>query len=121
MVAFALLFRSLWHILKILFRQDEQKAIMLAVLFILTIGTIFYHNIEKMSYLDALYFSVMTLATVGYGDLSPHTALGKLFTIVYVLIGVGIITAVIANFNRALVEYHKNKKRSEEKAEKSRN
>ena len=121
MVAFALLFRSLWHILKILFRQDEQKAIMMAVLFILTIGTIFYHNIEKMSYLDALYFSVMTLATVGYGDLSPHTALGKLFTIVYVLIGVGIITAVIANFNRALVEYHKNKKHSEEKAEKSRN
>ena len=110
MVAFALLFRSLWHILKILFCQEEQKAIMLAVLFILMIGTVFYHNIEGMSYLDALYFSVMTLATVGYGDLSPHTALGKLFTIVYVLIGVGIITAVIANFNHALAEYHKKKR-----------
>lgn len=109
MVAFALLFRSLWHILKILFRQEEQKAIMLAVLFILMIGTVFYHNIEGMTYLDALYFSVMTLATVGYGDLSPHTALGKLFSIVYVLVGVGIITALIANFNRALVEYHQRK------------
>lgn len=115
MVAFALLFRSLWHILKILFRQEEQKAIMLAVLFILMIGTVFYHNIEGMTYLDALYFSVMTLATVGYGDLSPHTALGKLFSIVYVLVGVGIITALIANFNRALVEYHQRKKHSNEK------
>lgn len=114
MVAFALLFRSLWHILKILFRQDEQKAIMLAVLFILTIGTIFYHNVEGMTYLDALYFSVMTLATVGYGDLAPQTALGKLFTIIYVLIGVGVITAVIANFSRALAEYHKMKKHHEE-------
>ena len=113
MVAFALLFRSLWHILKILCRQEEQKAVMLAVLFILTIGTIFYHNVEGMTYLDALYFSVMTLATVGYGDLSPQTALGKVFTIIYVLIGVGIITAVIANFNRALGEYHKRKQHKE--------
>lgn len=116
MVAFALLFRSLCHILKMLFRQEEQKAIMLAVLFILTIGTIFYHNVEGMTYLDALYFSVMTLATVGYGDLSPHTALGKLFSIMYVLVGVGILTALIANFNRALVEYHQKKKQDEEKA-----
>lgn len=75
----------------------------------------FYHNVEGMTYLDALYFSVMTLATVGYGDLSPQTALGKVFTIIYVLIGVGIITAVIANFNRALAEYHKRKKHKEAK------
>ena len=58
----------------------------------------------------------MTLATVGYGDLSPHTALGKLFSIMYVLVGVGIITALIANFNRALVEYHQKKKQDEERA-----
>jgi len=117
MVAFALLFRSLWHILRILFRQEEQKALMLAVLFILSIGTIFYHNIEGMSYLDALYFSVMTLATVGYGDLSPQTAFGKLFSILYVFVGVGILTALIANFNRALVEYHKKKRHNERKTE----
>jgi voltage-gated potassium channel len=116
MVAFLLLFRSLWHILKILFRQEEQKAIMLALLFILLIGTFFYHNVEGMTYLDALYFSVMTLATVGYGDLAPQTALGKLFTIIYVLIGVGIITGVIANFSRALAEYHKQKKKHHEKS-----
>ena len=116
MVAFLLLFRSLWHILKILFRQEEQKAIMLALLFILLIGTVFYHNVEGMTYLDALYFSVMTLATVGYGDLAPQTALGKVFTIIYVLIGVGIITGVIANFSRALAEYHKQKKHHEKSA-----
>lgn len=110
MISFILLFRSLWHILKILFKQEEQKAVLLAVLFILVIGTLFYHNVEGMAYLDALYFAVMTLATVGYGDFIPHTTLGKLFTIVYVLIGVGILTALIANFNRALIEYHKEKR-----------
>lgn len=121
MVAFALLFRSLWHILRILFRQEEQKALMLAVLFILSIGTIFYHNIEGMSYLDALYFSVMTLATVGYGDLSPQTAFGKLFSILYVFVGVGILTALIANFNRALAEYHKKKRHNKRDRETSNN
>ena len=121
MVAFALLFRSLWHILRILFRQEEQKALMLAVLFILSIGTIFYHNIEGMTYLDALYFSVMTLATVGYGDLSPQTAFGKLFSILYVFVGVGILTALIANFNRALAEYHKKTRHNERNRETSNN
>jgi len=109
-IAFILLFRSLWRILKILFLQEEQKAIMLAVLFILSIGTFFYHGVESMSFLDALYFSVITLATVGFGDLSPHTAVGKIFTIIYVLIGVGIISVIIANFNHAMATYHKEKK-----------
>lgn len=110
MISFLLLFRSLGRILKILFRQEEHKAVLLSVLFILTIGTVFYHNIENMAVLDALYFSVMTLATVGYGDFTPETPLGKLFTIFYVLVGVGILSAIIANFNRALVEYHQKEK-----------
>ncbi|MDT2614105.1 potassium channel family protein [Enterococcus dongliensis] len=114
MVAFFVVFRSLWRVLRILFRQPEQKAVMLAVLVVLMIGTFFYHNIEGMTYLDGLYFSVMTLATVGYGDLAPQTAVGKLFTIGYVLIGVGILTAMIANFNRALVEYHQKKRNEKE-------
>lgn len=110
MISFLLLFRSLGRVLKILFRQEEQKAVLLSVMFILLIGTVFYHNIEKMALLDALYFSVMTLATVGYGDFTPVTMLGKLFTILYVLLGVGILTAMIANFNRALIEYHQKSK-----------
>lgn len=110
MVSFLLLFRSLWRVLKILFHQEEQKAVLLSGTFILIIGTVFYHNVEKLAFLDALYFSVMTLATVGYGDFTPETALGKLFTVFYVLIGVGILTAMIANFNRALIEYHQKSK-----------
>jgi hypothetical protein len=40
---------------------------------------------------DALYFSVVTLTTVGYGDFAPQTDLGKLFTAVYVRLGIGIL------------------------------
>jgi len=63
---------------------------------VLTGGAIFYHIVEKLSWLDSVYFCVITLATVGYGDITPHTSLGKAFTIFYVLVGVGII-ATFAN------------------------
>lgn len=109
MVAFVLIFRNLWTILKILFKQEEQKALLIAVGFVLSVGTVFFHNIEKMSYLDALYFSVMTLTTVGYGDLAPQSAFGKIFSIVYIFVGVGLISAFIANFNQALNQHHRDK------------
>jgi voltage-gated potassium channel Kch len=44
---------------------------------------------------DAFYFSVTTLTTVGLGDLSPKTTVGKLFTVVYIFAGIGIILAFI--------------------------
>lgn len=58
---------------------------------LLLVGTIFYTLVERWSPLDALYFCVVTLATVGYGDLSPQTAIVKGFTIVFILAGVGLV------------------------------
>ncbi len=55
------------------------------------LGTVFYHFTEKLSWIDSFYFSVVTLATVGYGDIVPQTPAGKLFTSFYILIGIGII------------------------------
>jgi voltage-gated potassium channel len=63
-----------------------------AVAFVLGVGTVFYHFTEHWSWLDSYYFCVVTLATVGYGDLVPHTPAGKLFTTFYIMVGVGIIT-----------------------------
>ena len=57
----------------------------------ITSGVVFYSLVEHLSPVDALYFSVTTLTTVGYGDFSPQTTAGKLFTVVYVLIGVGLL------------------------------
>ncbi|MEO6109829.1 MAG: potassium channel family protein [Candidatus Saccharimonadales bacterium] len=66
------------------------------VVVVLVTGIMFYHFVEKLSWLNATYFSVMTITTVGYGDISPTTDGGKIFTMGYVLVGL-ILIAVLAN------------------------
>jgi voltage-gated potassium channel len=59
-------------------------------------GTVFYHQVEKFSWLDAYYFCITTLATVGYGDFSPKTSAGKIFTTFYIIVGIGTFSAFIS-------------------------
>ena len=77
-------------------RRDFQvtSLALLAVIAVIS-GTGFYSIVEGLRLVDALYFSVVTLTTVGYGDFAPETDAGKLFTAVYVLVGVGIVLAFI--------------------------
>jgi hypothetical protein len=72
--------------------QHIYRILVTLVIILISAGTVVYHFVEKFTWVDAYYFSVITLATVGYGDLTPHTTFGKLFTTLYVLTGVGIIT-----------------------------
>lgn len=78
------------------FRDPQFRALLVLYVVLLLIGTVFYARTEGWSVLDALYFCVVTLATVGYGDFAPRTPLGKVFTIVYILIGAGVFVVLAA-------------------------
>lgn len=77
-------------------KDDHSFNILIStVILTLLIGTLFYNYVEGWSVLDSVYFSVITLTTVGYGDLVPITDAGKIFTMFYVFLGIGIIFAFI--------------------------
>ena len=65
-------------------KDPEFRGLFYWVLGILGLGTWFYARVEGWGVLDSLYFSVITLTTVGYGDFSPQTPAGKIFTILYI-------------------------------------
>jgi voltage-gated potassium channel Kch len=79
-----------------------RAAMMLAVILLMS-GTIFYRSVEGWSWIDALYFSATTVSTVGFGDLAPQTDLGKIFTVVYIFVGVGVFVLLFAQFAKALL------------------
>ena len=73
----------------------ESRPLFIYAALVLCVGWLFYHWAEGWSWIDSLYFSVVTLGTVGYGDFTPSTPLSKLFTIFYILNGIGVLVAFV--------------------------
>jgi voltage-gated potassium channel Kch len=71
------------------------------------VGTVVFHLLEKWSWVDSFYFTIITLATVGYGDLTPTTPVGKIVTVIFVIVGVGIFLAFLNKVMERRVERHK--------------
>jgi hypothetical protein len=86
--------------LREMFRDPAGKVMLGWALTQVLIGTLVYRWLEGWSVVDALYFSVVTLATVGFGDLHPTTDAAKLFTVVYILSGLGVIAAFISELTK---------------------
>jgi voltage-gated potassium channel len=91
-IVFADVLRAIWAL-----RHDRGFVVLaLTVMILLAGGTVFYSVIEDLRPLDAAYFSVTTLATVGFGDFTPTTDAGKVFTAFFVMFGVGVLLALLA-------------------------
>jgi voltage-gated potassium channel len=96
MIHFFLTLRRLFLAVVRAWRMDPQfRSLTFLVAFTLLSGTLFYRVVEEWSIVDAFYFSVTTLTTVGLGDLAPVTTFGKLFTVVYIFAGLGLIAGFI--------------------------
>jgi len=59
----------------------------------MAMGTALFHHLERWSWVQAFYFSVATITTVGYGDLYPTTDLSRIFVSFYIISGVSIAIA----------------------------
>ena len=78
------------------------RLLLAALGIIVAAGTGAFMYLEGWSFVDAIYFSVVTVATVGYGDVHPVTPAGKGLTIVLIITGVGAFLGFIASSTEAL-------------------
>ena len=80
------LFKPVSHIkaAKYVFLTLKQAVANSAV--VIALGSIGFYYIENLSLVDSIYFTVVLLSTVGYGDITPVTNEGKLFATVYGLL-----------------------------------
>ena len=77
---------------------------LLALLALMVLGTLGYSVIEGWSLLDSVYMTVITLSTVGYGELHPLSTQGKLFTSFLVLLGVGTLAYAATQVTESIIE-----------------
>lgn len=69
---------------------------------------------EVKSISDGLWWAWVTISTVGYGDIVPKTALGRLFGSFLILVGMGLFSVITANFASILIQRKQNKFRNEQ-------
>jgi len=109
LVIVALLLHRFIVIVRHMARSAEALTVLLSAFTLLAGGTYVFHQIEGWRPLDALYFCVISLTTVGYGDLTPKTDAGKAVAIVYILLGLGVIMALATTIAQVVMDEAKNR------------
>lgn len=89
----------------------KNRYLFLVIFLLLFAGTVFYMHFEHWRFIDSLFFCVVTLATVGYGNLVPTTDVTKIFTMIYIVIGISIflffVNNLAVNYSKRLQKRHK--------------
>ena len=89
------------------------NALPLAVIFMVFFvfaGALAFHRAEWWSYFDSVYYTVVTVTTIGYWDFTPITTLWKVFTMIYAMTGVPVFIVLAwfmleNRFNRRIKRY----------------
>lgn len=82
--------------------KRKLKFILLAFTLLLIIGVVGYMALLKVGFVDALYMTVITISTVGFGEVGTRTGQSEIFSVFMIFLGVGIVgytfTTVVAMF-----------------------
>src|SRR5258705_9113511 len=85
-------------------RRTGLRLAIVSVLLAIAVGTLTFHTLEGWSILDSLYVTAQTVTTVGYGDITPHTAYGRAFATIFMIVGVGIVLYALTSTVQSIVQ-----------------
>jgi voltage-gated potassium channel len=88
------------------YREIRRRiaSVAIALVACLIVGTLGYRFIEGWSLFDGLYMTVITLATVGYGETHPLSTPGRAFTMALILVGIAVVTYAFSTVTAIIVE-----------------
>jgi len=93
--------------------QYQLKFYLLMFVSLIGFGTFGFQWVEGLSLPDAFYFCIVTIATVGYGDISPATMPGKAMALILIVMGAGTFLGVMANATEIVLDKRGKKARLE--------
>jgi len=89
-------------LLKYLKNREGRILIIIFGFFILEVNTFAY--IEKLTMIDAIYFTIVTLGTVGYGDMHPTSTLGRIFASLFIVVNILILAFFVSQIGERLIK-----------------
>jgi hypothetical protein len=77
-------------------RDPEYRLLAIAVVVIVVGGTVFFRYYEGWTWIDSVYFTIVALTTVGFGDFAPSTELSRVVTIGFLFFGVTLLGTFVS-------------------------
>lgn len=88
------------------------RILLLLPLAVMVIGTVGFRFLENLSFFDAFYFTITTISTVGYGDIHPTNTASKIFSIILIIVGIGVFFTILTNITQVLIQRGQNRLRT---------
>ncbi len=84
--------------------MPKTITVLIMLTIVLAFGTFGFMFIERSSFMDSLYMTMITITTIGYGEIFPLSTTGRIFNMVLIVVGVGLVMLTFSKITEAVVE-----------------
>ena len=91
--------RQAWYFLQ----RENFDRVLLVIIILLLFSSITYSVVEERTLIDSFWWTIVTVTTVGYGDIAPTTVPGRLVALINMIVGVGVLAILSASLASILV------------------